>query len=249
MKSGILYGIGVGPGDPELIILKAVNILGAVDAVFAAASPQNSHSLASQIASAHLKKGLSVRVLNFPMTRKKNELRSAWEGNAREVLNILNQGKNAAFLTLGDPMTYSTFGYLMRTIKEIDPDALIEIVPGITSYQAGAARCHFVLAEGDESFAVTSGALGAEQLKEVLMRSESVVMLKVYRSYSKIRKTLDDLDLSDNSILISRCGLDRERITPNLKDSFPEKPSYFSTIFIRTNRKKLPRNELRHRKA
>jgi precorrin-2/cobalt-factor-2 C20-methyltransferase len=233
MESGTLYGIGVGPGDPGLITIKAVDILGNVDAVFAAGSPKNSHSLASQIASSHLKKGLSVRILNFPMSRKKDELRSAWTKNAREVLNTLKKGKNAAFLTLGDPMTYSTFGYLMRTIQEIEPDTPIEIVPGITSYQAGAARCRFVLAEGDESFSVISGALGAERLKEVLMRSENVVLLKVYRSYSKIKKILHDLNLSRNSILGSRCGLNGERSIRDLEENCIAGPLYLSFLLIR----------------
>lgn len=238
MESGILYGIGVGPGDPELITLKAVRILRLVDAVFAAASPQKSHSLASQIASSHLKEGVSVRLLNFPMTRKEDELKSAWLENARKVLSILKQGKNVAFLTLGDPMTYSTFGYLMRTIKEIAPDTPIEIVPGITSYQAGAATCGFVLAEGEESFAVISGALGAQRLKEVVKHSDSVVMLKVYRSYNEIRNILEDLDLADNSILISQCGLNGERIIRNIKGSTNKTPPYLSFLLIRKDRPK-----------
>lgn len=238
MKSGILYGIGVGPGDPELITLKAVRILRGVDAVFAAASSHNHHSLASQIASPHLKEGLSIRLLNFPMTHKEDELKSAWAENARRVLDTLNQGKNAAFLTLGDPMTYSTFGYLMRTIKEIDPDTPIEIVPGITSYQAGAATCGFVLAEGNESFSVISGALGAQRLKEVLKHSDSVVMLKVYRSHNEIIDILDDLDLTDHSMLISRCGLNGERINRNLKGTPNTNPPYLSLLLITNDRAK-----------
>lgn len=158
------------------------------------------------------------------MTRDRKRLRTAWAENARKVLSIFKQGKNAAFLTLGDPMTYSTFGYLMRTIKEIAPDTPIEIVPDITSYQAGAATCGFVLAEGEKSFAVISGALGAQRLKEVVKHSDSVVMLKVYRSYNEIRNTLDDLDLTGNSILISRCGLNGERIVWNLKGSSNTNP-------------------------
>ena len=238
MEIGTLYGIGVGPGDPELITLKAAKILRCTDAIFAAASPQKSHSLAFQIASSHLKEGVSVMLLNFPMTRKKDELKSAWAENARKVLSILKQGKNAVFLTLGDPMTYSTFGYLMRTIKEIAPDTPIEIVPGITSYQAGAATCGFVLAEGEESFTVISGALGAQRLKEVVKHSDNVVMLKVYRSYNEIRNTLDDLDLTGNSILISWCGLNGERIIRNLKGSSNTNPPYLSFLLIRKDRPK-----------
>lgn len=238
MKTGKLYGIGVGPGDPELITLKAVRILRGVDAVFAAASPKNRYSLAFQIASPHLKEGLSVRLLNFPMTHKEDELRYAWAKNAREVLMALKQGKNAAFLTLGDPMTYSTFGYLMRTIREIEPDIPIEIVPGIASYQAGAASCGFVLAEGEESLTVLSGALGTQRLKEVAAYSDSVVILKVYRSYHEIRKILDDLDLTDHSMLVSRCGLNGERIIRRLKEISITTPPYLSFLLIRKDKTK-----------
>jgi precorrin-2/cobalt-factor-2 C20-methyltransferase len=238
MKSGILYGIGVGPGDPELITLKAVNILRSVDAVFAAVSPHNAHSLASEIASPHLKNGLSARLLTFPMPHKEDELKSAWAENARKVLSTLKQGKNAAFLTVGDPIIYITFCYLMRTMKEIEPDTPVEIVPGITSYQTGAARCGFVLAEGDESFAVTSGTIGAERLKKVMMYSDCVVMLKVHRSYNEIMKVLNDLDLVGNSILVSRCGLHGERIIQNLKASPPVMPDRLSFLLIRKERTK-----------
>ncbi|MEA1991528.1 MAG: precorrin-2 C(20)-methyltransferase [Thermodesulfobacteriota bacterium] len=238
MNNGTLFGIGVGPGDPDLITLKAAKVLKQVDVVFAAASTKNGYSLAEEIASTHLKEGVRFVRLGFPMTRDRKRLRTAWEENANTVVYTLRKGKDAAFVTIGDPMTYSTFGYLMRTIKEIAPDTPIEIVPGITSYQAGAATCGFVLAEGEESFTVISGALGAQRLKEVVKHSDNVVMLKVYRSYNEIRNTLDDLDLTDNSILISWCGLNGERIIRNLKGSSNTNPPYLSFLLIRKDRPK-----------
>jgi len=238
MNNGTLFGIGIGPGDPDIITLKAAKVLKQVDVVFAAASTKNGYSLAEEIASTHLKEGMSLVRLGFPMTRDRKRLRTAWEENARTVVYTLRKGKDAAFVTIGDPMTYSTFGYLMRTIKEIAPNTPIEIVPGITSYQAGAATCGFVLAEGEESFTVISGALGAQRLKEVVKHSDNVVMLKVYRSYNEIRNTLDDLDLTDNSILISWCGLNGERIIRNLKGSSNTSPPYFSFLLIRKDRPK-----------
>ena len=233
MKHGTLYGIGVGPGDPELITLKAVNILRSVPVVFAAASTKNSHSLAVEIVSPHLKKDVPVEPLGFPMTRDKQKLAVAWQGNARRVINTLKKGKNAAFITLGDPMIYSTFGYIMRTIKEIDPDIPIEIIPGITSYQAGAAAAGQTLAEAEESFTVISGALGAEKLKQVIDDTDSVVMLKVYHNYKEIIDTLNHLDLAVDSILISRCGLDGEEILRDLGKPRETEPPYFSLLLIR----------------
>ena len=233
MKNGTLYGIGVGPGDPELITLKAVKILKTMDVVFAAASTKNSHSLAMEIVSPHLKKDIPVVRLGFPMTRDQNTLNMAWQENARKVVDTLKDGKDAAFITLGDPMFYSTFGYVMRTIKETSHDIPIKIIPGITSYQAGAAASGRVLAEAEESFTVISGALGAEKLKQAINYTDNLVILKVYRNYREIMGALEEMGLTSKAILISRCGLDGEEIVYDLKKRPETTPSYLSLLLTR----------------
>lgn len=232
MKIGTLYGVGVGPGDPELLTLKAIKLLKQVGVVFAAASPKNSHSLAEKIASPYLN-GASIVRLDFPMTRDRDKLTAAWEKNARRVIETLKKGQDAALITLGDPMTYSTFGYIMRTIKKISPEIPIRIVPGITSYHAGSASAQWVLAEGEESFAVISGALGPDRLKEVIDHTDSVVMLKVYHNYQEIMETLDQMDLADKSVFISHCGLEEEEIVHDLKSRPDKVPSYLSFLLIK----------------
>ncbi|MEA3436238.1 MAG: precorrin-2 C(20)-methyltransferase [Thermodesulfobacteriota bacterium] len=232
MNTGTLFGIGVGPGDPDLITLKAANILKQVDVVFAAASTKNGYSLAEEIASTHLKDGMLLVRLGFPMTRGTEKLQTAWEENARTVVDTLRKGKDAAFVTIGDPMTYSTFGYLMRTIKEIAPDTPIEIVPGITSYQAAAAAAGEILAEAEESFTLISGAMGAKKLGEVIDHTDRVVMLKVYREYKEIMDVLNQLDLLKGSVLVSKCGLEGERIVRNLEDGIDSAPPYLSLLLI-----------------
>ena len=236
MKIGTLHGIGVGPGDPELLTLKAVKILNRVDVVFAASSTKNAHSLAVNIASQYLKKDVPVKLLGFPMTLKKKQLVSAWENNAQQVIDVLKKGLEAAFLTIGDPMTYSTFGYLMQTIKKMESDIIIKIIPGITSFQAGAAAAGKVLTEAEESFTVISGALGAKNLKQVINHSDNVVILKVYKNYKEIMNTLDQLDLTKNATLISRCGLKGEEIIYDLKQRPDSVPPYFSLLLINKNR-------------
>jgi len=232
MKIGTLYGIGVGPGDPGLLTLKAVKILSHVDVVFAASSTKNEHSLAVNIASQHLKKDVPVVLLGFPMTLEKKQLVSAWKKNAQQVIDALKKGQEVAFLTLGDPMTYSTFGYLMRTIKEMGPDIAVKIVPGITSFQAGAAAAGHILAEAEESFTVISGALGAKNLKQVINHTDNVVILKVYRNYKEIMDTLDHLDLKGKATLISQCGLKDEEIVHDLKQRSDAVPPYFSLLLV-----------------
>ena len=232
MKNGTLYGIGVGPGDPELVTLKAVKILGRVDVIFAASSTKNEHSLAVNIASRYLKKDVPTVLLGFPMTLEKEELVSAWEKNARQVIEVVKKGRDAAFITLGDPMTYSTFGYLMRTIKAMKEDITVTVIPGITSFQAGAAAAGHVLTEAEESFTVISGALGAENLKQVINHTDNVVILKVYRNYREIMDTLDALNLKRDAILISRCGLEDEEIVHDLEQRPDTIPPYLSLLLI-----------------
>ncbi len=232
MRIGTLYGIGVGPGDPELITLKAARILQQVSVVFAASSTKNSYSLARDIASVHLRKGIPVKLLEFPMTKQKEILDIAWHKNAGLVLDALKTGKDVAFITLGDPMTYSTFGYIMQTIQETDPDVPIKVIPGITSYQAAAASAGQVLAEGEESFTVISGAMGAKGLKEIIDHTDSVVILKVYRHFDEIMDTLEHLRLKERAVLISRCGLDDEEILSGSHYDTGFHPPYLSLLIL-----------------
>ena len=230
---GTLYGIGVGPGDPELITLKAVRILQKVACVFAAASTRNSHSLAENIIGPHLRQDTPVVRLDFPMTLERGVLTEAWEQNARKILDVVEAGKDAALITLGDPMTYSTFGYMMRTISLGNPLLPIRIIPGITSYQAASAATGWVLAEGEESFSVVSGAMGAARLKGILEHTDTVVILKVYRHYKEIMEALKDLDLANRSVLVSRCGLDEEKIVWDPVANINGLPPYLSLLLVR----------------
>jgi precorrin-2/cobalt-factor-2 C20-methyltransferase len=233
MTTGTLYGIGVGPGDPELMTLKAVRALSGVDVVYTAASTRNSYSIAVEIVTPHLKAGIPILRLDFPMTRDRGLLNEAWRRNAGIVRDTLFKGLDAALITLGDPMTYSTFGYLMRTLKEESPELPVKVIPGITSYQAAAAAACRVLAEGEESLTVISGAMGPERLRRVVDHTDNVVMLKVYRNYREIMDALRDMDLARFSVMVSRCGFEGEQIVTDLENLPDEVPPYLSLLLIR----------------
>jgi precorrin-2/cobalt-factor-2 C20-methyltransferase len=232
-KIGTLYGIGVGPGDPELITVKAVRILKQVARVFAAASTTNSHSLAEKTITPYLRAGTPMVRLDFPMTRDRGVLTEAWQGNGRLILEAVEAGEDVALVTLGDPMTYSTFGYMMSTISKMKPDLPIRIIPGVTSFQAASAAAGWVLAEGEESLTVVSGALGAERLKEVIEHTDNVVILKVYRHYGEILQALKELNLTGRSVLVSRCGLEDERIVWNPTEGLEGIPPYLSLLLVK----------------
>ena len=138
--TGKLFGVGVGPGDPELLTIKAVRVIKEADIIFTAASTKNRYSLAVEIATPYISPSTRIEKLSFPMTKDEKEVETAWIHNAKQIAEQLKKGKNAVFLTLGDPTTYSTFGYILKKMECIMPQADIETIPGITSFHAASAR-------------------------------------------------------------------------------------------------------------
>ena len=236
-KTGIFYGIGVGPGDPDLITLKAVKILSQVDIVYAAASTKNNHSLAVNIAEQHIPEHTAVKMLRFPMTRDKRETRTAWQSHAKTILEDIRDGKNVAFLTLGDSMTYSTFGYLLKHVKKIAPEVDIQTIPGITSYQAAAARLNTPLVEGEESLMVVSGAKGGNHLRELAGKPENVVFMKAYRNVGDIKDAIDEVGGYPSSVGIKNCSHLNEEIIPDINVLRDRAPDYWTLIIAKQNSK------------
>jgi precorrin-2/cobalt-factor-2 C20-methyltransferase len=236
-KLGTFYGIGVGPGDPELLTIKAVKILNSVDAVFTAASSKNEYSLAKDIASPHLKAGAEVETLNFPMTADEKELDAAWSSNAVRVAELLRAGKSAAFLTLGDCLTYSTYSYLLPFLKKIIPDAPVVSVPGITSYQLAAARLNRPLCLNSESFTVLSGTGDEKNFSALMDSSDNLAIMKSYRGRDKVLSLIKEKKLLGSTALCCRLGLPDEEVTDGLEEDFPDSASYF-TIFLINKRPK-----------
>jgi precorrin-2/cobalt-factor-2 C20-methyltransferase len=239
-KTGTLYGIGVGPGDPELITLKAAKILGRVDIVYAAASTRNHHSLAKDIARPHIPETTPIKLLKFPMTRDPQETRGAWEMHAHTIINELEARKDVAFLTLGDAMTYSTFGYLVRHINAAAPDLKIETIPGISSYQAAAARLNTPLVEGEESLMVVSGAKGGNRLRELAGKPENIVFLKAYRNVRDITDAIAESGSYQQCVGIKNCGHGNEEIIPNIEALNKQTPNYWTLIIAKKNREDGP---------
>lgn len=229
--TGTLYGLGVGPGDPELLTLKAARILGRVDAVLAASSTKNDYSLSLDIVRPHLRPGVEVIRLGFPMTRDREVLESAWEKNAALAADILKSGRDAAFITLGDPLLYSTFGYLLPRLRATLPEAGVSIVPGITSFQAAAAAAGEVLAESGENLLILSGVAGEARNGELLEMADRAVILKAYRNFPAIRELLRRKGREGGTIFATRLGIDGERVIRELEDA-PDAPHYLSLCLV-----------------
>ncbi len=232
MTTGTLYGIGVGPGAPDLITLRAVNILKRTDVVLTPASPRNEYSGALDIARPHLREDARVVRLDFPMTRDPRVLEAAWEKAADQAEEVLKAGGDAAFLTLGDPLIYSTFGYLTRVLRERDPALRIEAVPGVTSFQAAAARTDFVLCEGEETLRVLPGIADEATLEAELTRPGGAVILKAYRNFPAVCAALERTGRLDEAVLVSRVGLEDERVSRDFAAT-DAAPPYLTLVLSR----------------
>ena len=229
---GILYGVGVGPGAPDLLTLRAVRVLGEVDVILAAASPRNDFSAALDTARPHLRPDVRVQRLEFPMTRDKAVLHEAWRVAAQTTRDVQESGQSAAFLTIGDPLVYSTFGYLMRTLGECAPHLRVEVVPGITSFQAAAARTRTVLCENGETLRIIPGINSKQSLEESLQESDTAVILKAYRNLPAIAEALDATHRLDSCLLASHVEQPAESVRQGL-GGLEGTPPYMSLILSR----------------
>jgi precorrin-2/cobalt-factor-2 C20-methyltransferase len=235
MTTGILYGIGVGPGDPELLPLKAVRILGRVAQVFTAASTKNDYSLAMEIVRPHIPETTAVERLDFPMSKERGVMEAAWRRHAARIAAVLEEGRSAAFLTLGDPLTYSTYGYILRHLQADWPHLAVCTVPGITSYQAAAAATNRPLVEGEEALLIVSGVHGGQRLLDLDRQPENVVFMKAYRNMPSITAALETTGMLAGSLAVTNCSREDERIHLDPRALEQLAPNYWTLIIAKRN--------------
>ena len=231
-----LYGVGVGPGDSNLLTIKALEVLEEVDYICAPQSGNKKDSLALKIVKEKVDIEDRVIKLNFPMSYNQNELDQAHSVAALKIKKKLAQGKNLAFITLGDPLFYSTYIYILNKLN-INQDASnvqIETVPGITSVSACSARSNLPLAENDENVAIISKVKSRDHLKNILQMFETVVVLKLTRNFKKAYEVLNELNLEENTIVTSRCGQKEEMIIKDINKLEKDNIDYLSLLITKT---------------
>lgn len=226
-----LYGIGVGPGDPELITIKAVKVLAKAKHVFTASSSKNSYSLALSVAQQYLPNEVAVEFLKFPMTKERKTLAEAWRENAQRVVEVLRNKGEAVFLTLGDPTLYSTFGPLARAVKALCPEVELRLIPGVTAAQAAASRFGISLAEGEEGFALVSALGDLETISRLRKAGFSLAIYKVYRRAEEVIRVLRESGDLRETRAVSWCGFSKEVLYENPEEISSGTPPYF-TLFL-----------------
>ncbi|MCY4334816.1 MAG: precorrin-2 C(20)-methyltransferase [Litoreibacter sp.] len=223
---GTLYGIGLGPGDPELITLKAARLIEEAS-VIAYPTLAGGDSFARAIAQDLIPIGAREIRMDVPMTTERAPAQAAYDTGAAEIATALEAGEDVVCLCEGDPFFYGSFMYLHARLAE---KFTVEIIPGVTSVTACAARAAMPLAARNERLTVLPGPLPEDELRSRIEGAESVVIMKVGRHLPKLRAVIDGLGLTDQATYVERASLPEERVLPLAQA--PEKAPYFSMILI-----------------
>ncbi len=230
---GTFYGLGLGPGDPGLVTLKTYEILKETDVLCIPKSSVERESLAYNIVKA-LKVGrFEILELLFPMTKDSLLLEESWSAAGERVAHKLAQGLRVAFVTIGDPMFYSTYGYILKYLKTNYPEYEKITVPGITAMSAAASLIGVPLSEGEESLVVLQGTYGLDNLEESLKNYDNIVLMKINRDIAQVSDLLKHLGIEKKAMLISRCGYSDQFVTGDLESMEEEALDYMSLIIIK----------------
>ena len=227
MKKGKFYGIGVGVGDPENITIKAVKRLHEVDVIVLPEAKSGEGSTAFNIVKEYVKTDVKQLFLEFPMIKDVEARKIFRKNNADKISVELENGKNVAFLTIGDPMTYSTYTYVLEHIAD---DVEVETIAGITSFNSIAARLNIPLMIGDEDLKVVSVNKKTDIYKEI-ENNDNLVLMKISRNFEKIKKAIIETGNKENAVIVSDCGKDNEVVYWDI-ESVEEVP-YFSTMILK----------------
>lgn len=210
---GTLFGLGIGPGDPELITVKAFRKLKESPVIAYPKKQKGSKSYAQRIIDVYFQPNEKEMLgLVFPMTKDPDVLVRKWNETVEKVWEKLQEGKDVAFVTEGDPLLYSTFIHMMRLMQERHPEVPIEVVPGISSINGAASRLGIPLADGDEHVAIVPARDDYETMKKVIEDNDCVIFIKVAKVIDLMLKVLRELDLLHKASVITKVTSDEEII-------------------------------------
>lgn len=230
---GIFYNIGVGPGDPELITIKAQKTLAKLDVLCVPKSKLEKDSVAFCIVRDHIPGTCEVVEILMPMTRDEQVLDEHWLKGAQTIFSYLKEDKKVGFIQIGDPSIYSTGTYIIRYLKQLDETILMETIPGITSFCAASARVNLPLAESTEPLVIIPDYQNHEELNNFISSFPNNVLLKVASHFPEVFQVLKEQGLENKGVFISRCGQESERIEKKLDLLLNEKLDYLSLMIVK----------------
>jgi len=236
MSDGVLYGVGLGPGDPELVTVKAARLISAADVV-AYHSARHGRSVARSIAEPYLRDGQVEEQLVYPVTTEATDHPGGYEGAMEEfyataaarLMAHLVAGRDVVLLAEGDPLFYSSY---MHMHKRISGRFRTEIVPGVTSVSAASAALAMPLVEGDDVLAVLPGTLGREQLAERLRGTGAAAIMKISRGYADVRAALKDSGRLEQAYYVERASGGQRQVIESAADVDPAAVPYMSLVLL-----------------
>ncbi len=236
-STGTLFGIGVGPGNPDLLTLRAARILSSVPTLAIPKSVSDGGSLALSVVEGVLRER-SVPVdrveLVFPMTKDQSILAEARSNNARVLEKALSLG-DVAFISLGDIFFYSTFGNLLEGLRALIPGLKVEVIPGITSVSAATALIGTPLVQGAEGLAVVPATYGPDSIETILDLHETVVLMKIHRVFPILLEMLTRRGLLEKTVYLSEIGTSRQEIVRDIRELEGRTLPYMSLLIVRKN--------------
>ncbi len=236
-----LFCVGCGPGDPELLTIRALNLINEADVIFVPTSKLDKPSIALSIVAKYIKETTKIINLVFPMVKDKDSLKDYWKKNTLEISQMVRTGKKTLYLTVGDPSLYSTWIYIHRELKKDHKDIEIEIIPGITSIFAFAAESKISLVEGNEHLSIVPACYDLNKVKNTVKASDTIVFLKDGRYFDNVIEMLSESGFGEETqIAIAQDVSTKENILEikHLKDLKGKKqPSqkYFSIMVVKRN--------------
>lgn len=236
MSFGTLYGIGVGPGDPDLITVKGANLISNTKHLFAPIARIKKSSVALDIVKKYVKDTTIVKELVFPMVTDENELNKRWDESAKIIAEVLEKGEDAVFLTLGDALLYSTYIYLLRALRKIHPDVNVVTIPGITAFSAVAALTEFPVGEAKEPVTIVPTSDDLQAVRGAIELGGAVILMKVGKRLQNILGLLEEMDAMEESVFVANAGMESQRLETDLRKLKGESglTGYLSTILIKS---------------
>lgn len=206
-----LFCVGCGPGDPDLLTVRATELIKNADIIFTPTARDGKTSIALTIVKKYLTKSSKIVTLTFPMLRNTELLKDYWKKNTEEIVKAVRSGKTVVYLTIGDPALYSTWIYIQRELEKRYPEIEVNIVPGITSFFAFAAQAKISLAEGDQTVGIIPACYDLSKVKHAAESCDTLIFLKDGHYFDSVIQMLSEAGFNKDSVIAIAQDLSSER--------------------------------------
>lgn len=239
---GTLWGVSVGPGAPDLITLRAHRVLTESAVIAWPACKPRAGSYAWRVIEEYIDTDKQQTLgLVFPMNKDWSSLVPVWEDSARQILAHLRAGRDVAFITTGDAMLYSTFLHVWEVVREMEPEAPIRVIPGVSSINAASALTSVPLGQGDERVAIVPATWHEDRLRELLDDTDTVVLMKVARVLPQVIDLLEETGRLSQAVLVSRGTAEQQIVTRDLARFRERRLNYLTLVIVARSRPFLER--------